>query len=328
MTSQQRLTAFFDKSKADSLPKIEWAIWWNLTIDRWHGENLDKKLNGKSLKHHFDLDYDHQIWIPNMIDGCPQLKEHGFISDEEEYEKIRPYLFNKEAIRSMKDMLEQAHNDYEQNGDITWFTLDGFFWFPRQLFGIEDHLYSFYDYPELYHKICSDMVDYYLFVIEELTKYISPQFMTFAEDMSYNLGPMLSQDTFNEFLLPYYKKIIPALKEKNIKVIVDSDGDITMMIPWLIEAGIEGILPLERQAGVDINILAKQYPDFYFVGGYDKMVMKFGEEEQRKEFERILPAMKMGNYLPSVDHQTPPDVSLENYKTYCKLLNEYCKKAI
>ena len=327
MISKERLINFFNKKPCDRLPIIEWATWWDLTLDRWHNDGLDKSLSEKALKKHFGLDFDCQLWISNGLDeSCPKFKEQGFISNETEYGKIRPYLFDKRYIDSISEELKRIHDEYENAGDITWFTLRGFFWFPRELFGIEDHLYSFYDYPELYHKICSDMTEYYLYVIEEITKYISPQFMTFAEDMSYNLGPMLSEDTFNEFLKPYYEKIIPVLKNKNIKCIVDSDGDITKMIPWLIDAGIEGILPLERQAGVDINVLSKQYLDFFFIGGYDKMVMKNGKEAMINEFERLKPAIKNGNYLPSVDHQTPPDVRLENYYIYAELLRKYCNK--
>ena len=81
-------------------------------------------------------------------------------------------------------------------------------------------------------------------------------------------------------------------------------------------------------AGVDIVALTKQYPDFKFIGGFDKTVMKNGEEAMRKEFERIFPAIKQGNYVPCVDHQTPPDVTLENYRLYIKLLREYAEKAV
>jgi uroporphyrinogen-III decarboxylase len=61
------------------------------------------------------------------------------------------------------------------------------------------------------------------------------------------------------------------------------------------------------------------------LGGFDKTVMHLGEDAIRREFERILPAIKSGGYIPSVDHQTPPDVDLETYKTYVRLLNEYGK---
>ena len=47
----------------------------------------------------------------------------------------------------------------------------------------------------------------------------------------------------------------------------------------------------------------------------------------RREFERLLPAMRSGRYVPSVDHQTPPDVSAEQYRTYVRLLREYAEKA-
>jgi alpha/beta superfamily hydrolase len=52
-----------------------------------------------------------------------------------------------------------------------------------------------------------------------------------------------------------------------------------------------------------------------------------GEAAMRAEFERILPAIRSGRYIPSVDHQTPPDVSLENYAIFRRLLGEYVEKA-
>jgi hypothetical protein len=83
------------------------------------------------------------------------------------------------------------------------------------------------------------------------------------------------------------------------------------------------VLPLERQAGVDGMTLRQQFPEFLMVGHYDKMVMKHGEHAMRQEFERLVPLIKAGGFIPSVDHQTPPDVSFENYQIYLKLLEQY-----
>ena len=152
--------------------------------------------------------------------------------------------------------------------------------------------------------------------------------MVISEDMSYNNGPMISEELFNEFLLPYYQKIIPEIKKYGTKVIIDTDGDVSMMIPWLIRAGIDGVLPLERQAGVDLVKLKEQYPDFIFIGGYNKMAMSAGEEAMKKEFERLAPVMSAGGYIPSCDHQTPPGVSFENYQIYVRLLKEYAEKTV
>jgi len=56
--------------------------------------------------------------------------------------------------------------------------------------------------------------------------------------------------------------------------------------------------------------------------------MNQGEEAIRREFERILPVMRSGYFVPSIDHQTPPGVSLEDYKLYLKIFKEYCEKAV
>jgi uroporphyrinogen-III decarboxylase len=151
--------------------------------------------------------------------------------------------------------------------------------------------------------------------------------MTIAEDMSYNHGPMISRGIFEEFVAPYYHQLLPRAKELGIIPIVDTDGDVTEMVPWLQSAGMMGALPLERQAGVDGWKMRQQFPDFRMIGHYDKMVMTEGEAAMRQEFERLLPVMRTGGYIPSVDHQTHPGVSLDNYRIYLRLLNEYTAAA-
>lgn len=80
---------------------------------------------------------------------------------------------------------------------------------------------------------------------------------------------------------------------------------------------------MEKQAGVDVNILCKRYPDTAFIGNFDKMVMNRGEGVLQKEFERLLPCIRNERYIVSVDYYTPLSVSLEDYKRYVKLLREY-----
>ena len=46
-------------------------------------------------------------------------------------------------------------------------------------------------------------------------------------------------------------------------------------------------------------------------------------DAMKAEFDRLLPTMNKGGFIPSVDHQTPPGVSFEQYKEYLQLLDEY-----
>ncbi len=72
---------------------------------------------------------------------------------------------------------------YENGQTLVWYTLDGFFWWPRTLLGIENHLYSFYDQPELYHRICEDLLEWQIAQVDALARYMKPDFMTIAEDI-------------------------------------------------------------------------------------------------------------------------------------------------
>jgi hypothetical protein len=188
---------------------------------------------------------------------------------------------------------------------------------------IEKLSYAYYDQPELVHAVNADLLKFNLGLIEKMRGLCVPTFVTIAEDMSYNHGPMISKAVFDEFLAPYYRRLMETLAELDIVVVIDTDGDVTRLVPWLASVGIDGVLPLERQAKVDGNLLRAQFPRLRMVGHFDKLVMNRGERAIREEFERLVPLMKSGGFIPSVDHQTPPGVSLAEYRQYLKLLAEY-----
>jgi hypothetical protein len=309
----------------DRMPIMEWATWWHLTINRWKEEGLDPALDYVGIKREFGLDIDYQLWFDLFK---PTAKQAGaeWIADEKDYDALRPHLYPDPPALDRALWAERAE-EQARGEAVVWFTLNGFFWWPRVLLGIEPHLYAFYDQPDLIKKINEDLVEDQLRCVDALCEVCTPDFMTFAEDMSYNHGPMLSKETFDEFLAPYYRRIVPELKRRGIVVIVDSDGQVEPMIPWLEEVGLEGILPLERMAGVDVARIRANHPNWKMVGGFDKTVMHLGEGAIRTEFERLLPVMKTGGFIPSVDHQTPPGVSLEDYKLFLKVFREYAALA-
>jgi uroporphyrinogen-III decarboxylase len=188
--------------------------------------------------------------------------------------------------------------------------------------------YAYYDDPELVHRINQDLLDFNLRLLDQIANSCVPTFMTIAEDVSYNNGPMISQKTFEEFMSPYYRKLLARAKELNLLTIVDTDGDVTMLVPWLQAVGVDGVLPLERQAGVDGMKLRERYPNLRMVGHFNKLVMHQGEAAIRAEFERLVPLIKTGGFIPSVDHQTPPAVSMEEYRLYVRILKEYMSAAV
>ena len=328
MPPRERFHAVMSFQPFDRLPMVEWAGWWNQTIDRWHTEGLPAELTDRyDICAHFGLDLYLQQWFPPRGPECPAPAHHGagILATMDDYERIRPHLFPWPVVDRE---LWAAWAERQARGEVVlWFTVDGYFWFPRTLLGIERHLYAFYDQPELMHRMNADLVAWQLRVIDEVCTICTPDFMTFGEDMSYNHGPMLSAALFEDFLAPCYRQVTPVLRDRGILPIVDSDGDITEAAPWFEDVGVVGILPLERQAGVDVGRLRAAHPRMRWIGCYDKMVMHRGEAAIRAEFERLLPMAATGGLIVSCDHQTPPGVSYQDYQLYCRLFAEYAAEA-
>lgn len=324
MNHVERFRAVMNFQPVDRLPRWEWAMWWDKTIERWKTEGLPSELSEViDIAQYFGLDPYQQYWFSTTDPTIGAVQHHveGIVSNMDDYRRIRPQLFpdHQQAIDSMRPWAAlQARGEA-----VVWITLEGFFWFPRTLMGFTKISLALYDQPELIHQINQDLTEFNLKILDQLQDLCLPTFATIAEDMSYNHGPMISEQHFEEFLAPYYRRIVPRLQEMGAMVLVDTDGDVTRLVPWLMREGVQGVLPLERQAGVDGMTLRKQFPELRMVGHFDKMTMTRGEAAMREEFERLRPLIASGGFIPSVDHQTPPGVSLDAYRIFRRLLDEY-----
>ncbi len=325
MNHVERFRAVMNFQPVDRLPCWEWAMWWDETIRRWHHEGLPVQFKFSQvfdLAQHFGLDPYQQYWFSTTDPTIEATQHHveGIVANMDDYLRVRPQLFPRHdaAIAGMIAWAER-----QRRGEaVVWCTIEGFFWFPRTVMGFEKLMFAFVDQPELMHQINSDLLEFNLGLLDQILKVCVPTFMTVAEDMSYNHGPMISKQTFEEFIAPYYRRLLPRLREREIMPFIDTDGDITLLVPWFEELGVDGFLPLERQAGVDGMQLRRRYPRLRMIGHFDKMTMNRGEAAMRAEFERLAPLMRTGGFIPSVDHQTPPGVSLKEYGVYLRLLKE------
>ncbi|MCK4244341.1 MAG: hypothetical protein KAX20_01805 [Candidatus Omnitrophica bacterium] len=111
-------------------------------------------------------------------------------------------------------------------------------------------------------------------------------------------------------------------------ITLDSDGNVWELIPfWLecgIKCGINGIIPNEVAAGMDVVAMRKEFgKNLIIEGGIDKQVLSKGKKEIEEEVTKKVPnLLKEGGYFPGIDHSVPPDVPLENYLYYLKLIRK------
>jgi uroporphyrinogen decarboxylase len=200
----------------------------------------------------------------------------------------------------------------------------GFYGFLRYLMGEERLLYNFYDDPTLVHDIMNFLADFWIALYEQALSQVTVDCVHFWEDMAYKAGPLISPAMFREFMMPAYRKVTDFLKARGISaILVDSDGNVDLLIPLFLEAGLTGMYPFEVQAGNDIVAIRKQYPKLQITGGLDKIKIGGGKAAIDQELESKVPFMlSQGGYIPHFDHLVDPGVSWEDFRYYRKRLNE------
>jgi uroporphyrinogen decarboxylase len=162
----------------------------------------------------------------------------------------------------------------------------------------------------------------YKHLTSDIIQYTDLDFIYIWEDMCYMGGPLLSPRKYAEFVYPYLKELVDSIKKHGIEIIVlDSDGDISQLIPWYQKCGVNVLLPFEVQAGMDITVIRDRYPNLGIIGGIDKKVLSSGKEAIEAEVISKVPRLyQSGRYIASIDHSVPPDVPFENFKYYVDLL--------
>lgn len=146
------------------------------------------------------------------------------------------------------------------------------------------------------------------------------------DDMGSNKAPLFSPKVFEEIFLPIYKRMVYSLKKAGAKkVILHCDGNILSFLDMVIEAGIDGINPVEPKAGMNILELKKRYDNrLSYIGGVDNAFIL--PKGNKKEIEdHILPILEAGREGGIVigTHSIGPDIPVKNYDWYHQIVSDF-----
>ncbi|MFC1452011.1 uroporphyrinogen decarboxylase family protein [Verrucomicrobiota bacterium] len=194
---------------------------------------------------------------------------------------------------------------------------------PRSFLGVERISLLFYDDPMFIHEMCEHITEFVIAGITPFLKRVQFDSAFYWEDMAGKAGPLCSPATYREFMLPRLKRIADLLHAHGVRhIVVDSDGNNDVLIPLWLEVGVNGLRPFEVAAGCDPVATRRKYgKDLVIQGGIDKRALAQGKDAIDREVLSKVPWLCMqGGYFPQIDHLVPPDVSLENYTHYARLI--------
>lgn len=147
----------------------------------------------------------------------------------------------------------------------------------------------------------------------------SPLAMIYS-DVAYHERLMFSPQAMREMgFFDDVAAICARCHDKGLQVIFHSDGNIMEILDDLVAAGIDGLNPLEKAAGMDAYAIRRRHPGLVLVGGMDvSRLLPFGTpEEVRRETRRMIREVGAeGRLLIGSSTEVGNDVPLANYLAF------------
>jgi hypothetical protein len=352
MSPRERFTATMEFQKPDRIIDTEFGYWAD-TLKRWHHEGLPEFVDSNAKADvyfgfdnwqrslpanvllepsfepkiisddgHHTIKYDAEgVKCEVFSDGAdtiPHYLEYP-IKDRQSYEafkeKLRPDVDQRVKV-DLPQVAEKINNrNYilQAPGGSTAGKV-------RNWMGFDNICLAIYDQPDLLREILNDMAEVSAAVAAEITRYVTPDLVTWWEDIAFKTGPIVTPDWFIETCGSVYKRVMDIYRDSGTPYgYVDCDGDFRKLMPAWLNNGVNIMFPLEVAAGVHPVTLRRENPGIRMMGGVDKTVLLRDKPAIKQEMEKLRPLVEEGGFIPHVDHRVQADVPYENYLYYLEV---------
>ncbi|RKY05681.1 hypothetical protein DRP77_00190 [Candidatus Poribacteria bacterium] len=257
-------------------------------------------------------------WIPAGVyrhpEGKPPFQGRVFaecedVREVEAFEWPDPdYLDFNPTLEALK----RAEGFYRLSG--MW---SPFFHLVADLFGMENYFIKMHTNPKVVHAVTRHVVDYFLEGNRrffEMAGDLMDGFF-FGNDFGTQIDLFMSPEHFEEFVLPYLRELVELAKSYGYQVVLHSCGSIYKAIPYLIDAGVDALHPLQAKAvNMDAETLAREFKGkIAFMGGVDtqELLVRGTPEEVKEEVRRIKellgPALVVSPSHEAILPNVPPE---------------------
>lgn len=174
----------------------------------------------------------------------------------------------------------------------------GGFWAPffhdvMDLFGMEAYFIKMHTHPAAVHAVTARVCGFYLEAnrrfFEKAGDLIDAYF--FGNDFGTQIDCLISPSHFDEFVLPWFRKFTDLAHDFGYRVLLHSCGSIYRVIPRLIDAGVDGLHPLQARAGrMEAERLSREFRGkIAFIGGVDtqQLLVEASPAQIKDEVRRL-----------------------------------------
>jgi uroporphyrinogen decarboxylase len=207
-------------------------------------------------------------------------------------------------------LLQQRRDQYVRSR--VWFTLFERLWMLR---GFENMLLDPHDQPKEWAALRDRVVEFNLAVIDQWIER-GVDAVYFSDDWGTQRGLLISPTDWRRFYKPAYQVMFARVRAGGAHVWMHLCGNVTAILPDLIEIGLNVLNPVQPQA-MDVRALARDFGGrVCFNGGVDiQGTMIHGQPEDVKREVRELVALFGrfgGGYIGGTSHTIMPETPLDN----------------
>jgi len=201
----------------------------------------------------------------------------------------------------------------------------------ENLYGDVEYFAAMIKRPDIVDRINEIAVNYQLRYVKNSLE-AGADIIFVNGDWAMTKGPMVSREFTKRFLAPHFQRIAELTHSYGKICFKHTDGNIWPIYDIIIDAGADGIHPIDPMAGMDIGEAKAKFGDKVCLLGNVScafvLVTGSVEEVQQETKEVIRKAGKGGGLICMSSNSIHSGVKPENYVAMVKAIREYGKYPI
>ncbi len=220
--------------------------------------------------------------------------------------------------------LREESEFYKASGYVSYANLNGIFSGIHYFLYPYDKLFSdMILEPDALKAVIKKLAEFNLCSAEELLR-CGVDCINFCDDLGDGRTLLFSKDMYKDYFFEYHAQLATLCHDYGAKLHMHSHGNINMLLPTLIEAGIDLINPLDPDEIGDMRELKERYGEkIMLVGGINKHFFDWDNDKMFTELSTVIKEGRKGGRFALMDSGgIPENITLEKYNYYNKISRE------
>ncbi len=184
------------------------------------------------------------------------------------------------------------------------------------LMGFETFALATVENPALVERLFNKVGNIQFRALEQALELPGVAAAWMSDDIAYGTGLMVSPAILRKYMFPWYRKMSLLCQQRDIPFLYHSDGDLTAVIEDIINAGFNGLHPVEPKA-MDIRALKKRVEGRLCLAGnieLDRLSRGAPDEVRTLARANIRDLAYDGGYCLGSSNSVTYYVPVENYR--------------